>query len=264
VTDGLDQPAAPEVPRRKSAEFSARAIREAEGVDVFQALQRVLYRSAKQDPTRRFHALYDKLTRRDVMWRAWVDVATNQGAPGVDGVSIASIEDGGTEAVRPGLRAGGGSGSPFRQSANHGDPLPRRHWSHSLAGWSPSDGAGREAEHTGHAHIVAGGDERPRDRLRKNRTEFLAFCRYLRSLYPPEVRIAIVLDNFSPHLSTKRDSRVGDWAAENNVELAYVPTNASFLNRIECHFTALRYFALNGPTMRGHEQQNSIIRRYIA
>ena len=80
----------------------------------------------------------------------------------------------------------------------------------------------------------------------KNRTEFLAFCRYLRSLYPPEVRIAIVCDNFSPHLSTKKDSRVGDWAAENNVELAYVPTNASYLNRIECHFTALRYFALNG------------------
>jgi len=69
-------------------------------MDAFQALQRVLYRSAKQDPERRFHALYDKLTRRDVMWRAWVDVATNQGAPGVDGVSIASIEDGGVEAVR--------------------------------------------------------------------------------------------------------------------------------------------------------------------
>ena len=32
----------------------------------------------------------------------------------------------------------------------------------------------------------------------KRRTTFLAFCRYLRSLYPHEVRIAIVLDNFSP------------------------------------------------------------------
>jgi transposase len=98
----------------------------------------------------------------------------------------------------------------------------------------------------------------------KNRTEFLAFCRYLRSLYPPEVRIAIVCDNFSPHLSTKRDSRVGDWADENNVEFAYVPTNASFLNRIECHFTALRYFALNGTDHQSHEEQNSMIRRYIA
>jgi transposase len=98
----------------------------------------------------------------------------------------------------------------------------------------------------------------------KKRTTFLEFCRYLRSLYPPEVRIAIVMDNFSPHLSTKRDTRVGEWAAANNVELAYVPTNSSFLNRIECHFRALRYFALNGTDYQNHEEQNSMIRRYIA
>lgn len=98
----------------------------------------------------------------------------------------------------------------------------------------------------------------------KRRTRFLEFCRYLRSLYPPEVRIAIVMDNFSPHLSAKKDSRVGDWAAANNVELAYVPTNASWLNRIECHFSALRYFALNGTDHQSHEEQNSMIRRYIA
>jgi hypothetical protein len=64
-------------------------------------------------------------------------------------------------------------------------------------------------------------------KVRKGRTEFLAFSRYLRSLYPPEVRIAIVLDNFSPHLSTKKDTRVGEWAASNNVELAYTPHYAS-------------------------------------
>ncbi len=98
----------------------------------------------------------------------------------------------------------------------------------------------------------------------KNRTTFLAFCRYLRWLYPPDVRIAIVLDNFSPHLSTKKDQRVGEWAAANNIELAYVPTNASFLNRIECQFTALRYFALDGTDHRSHEEQSSMIRRYIA
>ena len=98
----------------------------------------------------------------------------------------------------------------------------------------------------------------------KNRTTFLEFCRYLRSLYPPEVRIAIVLDNFSPHLSTTKDPRVGEWAKANNVELAYVPTNASWLNRIEAQFTALRYFALDGTDHRSHDEQNSMIRRYIA
>lgn len=83
-----------------SAENSARSVRQADGLDPVRALQRVLYRSAKQDRTRRFHALYDKLVRSDVMWRAWIDVAINQGAPGVDGVSIDDIEAGGSESVR--------------------------------------------------------------------------------------------------------------------------------------------------------------------
>ena len=83
-----------------SADRSARSVRHADGVDKVRALQRVLYRSAKQDPHRRFHALYDKVARSDVLWRAWVEVAKNQGAPGVDGVSITSIKDGGVDGVR--------------------------------------------------------------------------------------------------------------------------------------------------------------------
>jgi hypothetical protein len=65
-----------------------------------------------------------------------------------------------------------------------------------------------------------------RDRLyghvkpRKRRGEFLVFLRYLRTLYPPGVRLGIVLDNFSPHLSPRTDRRAADWAAANNVELA--------------------------------------------
>ncbi len=73
-----------------------------------------------------------------------------------------------------------------------------------------------------------------------------------------------MLDNFSPHLSTKTDRRVGDWAAANNVELAYVPFYGSWLNRIEAQFTALRYFALDGTDHPSHREQASMIRRYIA
>jgi transposase len=87
---------------------------------------------------------------------------------------------------------------------------------------------------------------------RKRRGEFLEFCRYLRSRYPPEVRTAIVCDNFSPHLTTKKDERVGQWAEANNVEIAYTPTNSSWLNRIEAQFTALREFTLNGTDHAGH------------
>jgi RNA-directed DNA polymerase len=83
-----------------SAERSARSVSHAEGVDKVRALQRVLYRSAKQNPARRFHALYDKVARSDVLVRAWSDVRTNAGAPGVDGVTIADIEAGGVEGMR--------------------------------------------------------------------------------------------------------------------------------------------------------------------
>ena len=97
----------------------------------------------------------------------------------------------------------------------------------------------------------------------KTRTKFLEFCRYLRTLYPVDVRIAIICDNFSPHLTTKRCRRVADWAEANNVEIAYTPTNSSWLNRIEAQFTALRYFALDGTDHPSHKQQASMIRRYI-
>jgi hypothetical protein len=59
---------------------------------------------------------------------------------------------------------------------------------------------------------------------RKKRAQFLEFCRYLRSLYPPQVRIAMVCGNCSPHLTIQADAAVGDWAAVKNVKIAYTPT----------------------------------------
>ena len=99
MSDRLDQPTGADDHGDDHAPLRVRDVAKAEGISNLQALQRVLYRSAKQDPTRRFHALYDKLTRSDVMWQAWVNVARNQGAPGIDGVSVDSIEAGGMEGV---------------------------------------------------------------------------------------------------------------------------------------------------------------------
>jgi transposase len=98
---------------------------------------------------------------------------------------------------------------------------------------------------------------------RKTRARFLEFCRYLRTLYPQQARIAIICDNFSPHLTTARDGRVGAWASANNVEIACTPANSSWLNRIEAQFAALRYFALDGTDHPSHKEQASMIRRYI-
>jgi group II intron reverse transcriptase/maturase len=65
--------------------------------DPVRALQHALYRSAKSDPGRRFHALRDKVYRRDVLWRAWVAVRRNDGAPGIDKITLADVEEYGVD-----------------------------------------------------------------------------------------------------------------------------------------------------------------------
>jgi RNA-directed DNA polymerase len=60
--------------------------------DSVRELQRTLYRAAKADPKRRFHALYDKVYRRDVLERAWELVRANRGAAGIDRQTIADVE----------------------------------------------------------------------------------------------------------------------------------------------------------------------------
>ena len=123
-------------------------------------------------------------------------------------------------------------------------PHPGRHWAGRGGRHKDADREPRPRRRAtynrndGVRHLFAAYDL-ARDRLfghikpRKKRTQFLEFCRYLRTLYPPDVRIAIVCDNYSPHLTTKRCRRVADWAAANNVEIAYTPTNSSWFNRIE-------------------------------
>ena len=60
--------------------------------DKVRDLQRTLYRAAKADPKRRFHALRDKVNRRDVLERAWELVRANRGAAGIDRQTIADVE----------------------------------------------------------------------------------------------------------------------------------------------------------------------------
>jgi RNA-directed DNA polymerase len=60
-------------------------------------LQRRLWAAAKQSPERRFHALYDRVHRGDVLWEAWERVRENRGAAGVDRVTLADVESYGVE-----------------------------------------------------------------------------------------------------------------------------------------------------------------------
>jgi len=73
--------------------------------DKVRELQRTLYRAAKADPRRRFHALYDKVYRRDVLERAWELVRANHGAAGIDKQSITDVEEHGVDRLLDGLAA---------------------------------------------------------------------------------------------------------------------------------------------------------------
>ena len=88
-------------------------------IEKVRQLQRQLYVCAKRSKTRRFHALYDRIHRSDVLWEAWSRVRSNGGAAGIDGKSIQAIEQRGVEMflteIQAALRAGQYRPSPVKR-----------------------------------------------------------------------------------------------------------------------------------------------------
>ncbi len=82
-------------------------------------LQRKLWAAAKQSEGRRFHALFDRIYRRDVLVEAWERVRANRGAAGVDRMTLAVVEEYGVERMlselASDLRAGAYCPSPVRR-----------------------------------------------------------------------------------------------------------------------------------------------------
>jgi group II intron reverse transcriptase/maturase len=88
-------------------------------IDKVRELQRSLYRVAKRQGERRFHALYDRIWRGDVLLEAWQRVRSNQGAAGIDGETLAMIEQQGVaeflRGIQDTLRAGKYRPQPVRR-----------------------------------------------------------------------------------------------------------------------------------------------------
>jgi transposase len=94
---------------------------------------------------------------------------------------------------------------------------------------------------------------------RKTWCDFLDFLKIIRRRYRSREVLHIVLDNYKPHI--KRE--VLDWAASHGIRFYYTPTNASWLNRIECEFTEMKKFSLENSDYRTHEEQQRAIQTYL-
>jgi transposase len=93
----------------------------------------------------------------------------------------------------------------------------------------------------------------------KNWATFLSFLKWLRRQYRSGEVLHIILDNAGYHL--KAELRA--YAVKHGIKFYLTPTGASWLNRIECHFTAMKKFALDNTDYRTHEELQAAIERYL-
>lgn len=95
---------------------------------------------------------------------------------------------------------------------------------------------------------------------RKTWVQWWSFLKWVRRRYPAGQTLHIVLDNYGSHLKAE----VLLWAAAHQVRFYFTPTEGSWLNRIESHFTGLKKFALDSSDHRSHEEQQRAIESYLA
>jgi transposase len=140
---------------------------------------------------------------------------------------------------------------------------------HAGHGWFPTGRPGRQRatyhRHHGTRKLMGAydlGADRLWGRLEKRRVTgkvTLEFLKGIRRRYPAEVTVYIVMDNLSAHWIPD----IRRWAVDNNVGLLPTPTNASHLNRIECHFWAYVEFVINGSDYDDWTEFSKATQAYI-
>jgi transposase len=93
----------------------------------------------------------------------------------------------------------------------------------------------------------------------KRHKEVLNVLKLLRNRYPEDQRIHLILDNFSPH----GKSNVLRLCRKNNIHMIWTPTNASWLNPIECQFTHVKEFVIRGTNYQNHNELKTALNRYV-
>jgi transposase len=87
----------------------------------------------------------------------------------------------------------------------------------------------------------------------------LGTLKLLRKKYPQNLRIHLILDNFSPH----RKLKVLRFCQQNNIHLIWTPTNASWLNPIECQFTHVKEFVIRGTDYQNRKELKIALNKYV-
>lgn len=173
--------------------------------------------------------------------KGWVMAAYKAAEAGTLDGALVSFDECGPISLKP--HAGSGwftKGRPGRQRATY----HRNHGTRKLMG----------------AYDV--GNDRFWGRLEKRRVTgqvTLEFLRDIRRRYPPETTVYIVMDNLSAHWTPA----IRQWAVNNNVGLLPTPTNASWLNRIECHFWAYVEFVVKGSDYADWTEFSKATQAYI-
>lgn len=140
---------------------------------------------------------------------------------------------------------------------------------HAGSGWFPAGRPGRQRatyHRFGGTRKLMGAYDVGADRLwghvekrSVNGPVVLEFLKDIRRRYPAEVTVYIVMDGLSAHWTPD----IRRWAVENNVGLLPTPTNASHLNRIECHFWAFVEFVIKGSDYRDWAEFTKAAQAYI-